>query len=748
MNEQDAAARGPQSEPPAKVSPPKTHAAGLGAVTSSALHTLAQMNPLRGARVWLTVNQKQGFDCPGCAWPDPDDHRSRFEFCENGAKAIAEEATEKRIGAEFFARHSVAELATWSDRALGQAGRLTEPLALRPGATHYTKIAWAEALSLLADTLNALESPDHAAFYTSGRTSNEAAFLYQLFVRKFGTNNLPDCSNMCHESSGAALMETIGVGKGTVTLEEIEDSADAIFLFGQNPGTNHPRMLTSLQKAVRRGAKIVAINPLPEAGLLGFSHPQEIEGALGKATPLASLFLPVTINGDLALLKGLMKVILEAGAEDREFIEALTYGFDELRADIESTPWDEIVAGSGLSEKQIRQAGQIAIESRATICCWAMGLTQHENAVGTIQQVVNFLLLRGMIGKPGAGVCPVRGHSNVQGDRTMGIWEKMPESFLSALGAEFEFAPPRHEGFDTVQTIQAMQQGKVRVFLAMGGNFLSASPDTDATAHALRQTTLTAHISTKLNRSHLVHGTQALILPCLGRTELDRQQFVTVENSMGVVHASRGGLAPASPELLSEVAIVCRLARATLGEDWSAFESSYDAIRERIARVVPGFEDFNRRVRRPGGFYLPNAAKERQFHTPTGRANFTVHSLPVWDLPDDCLLLMTIRSHDQYNTTIYGNDDRYRGIHDGRRVVFLNAGDLKKRGLKTGDHVDLVSVYEDGERVAPRFLVVAYPIPPRCAAAYFPEANVLVPLHKTARKSGTPISKSIVIRLR
>ncbi|MGC4043663.1 MAG: FdhF/YdeP family oxidoreductase [Armatimonas sp.] len=473
---------------------------------------------------------------------------------------------------------------------------------------------------------------------------------------------------------------------------------------------------------------------------------------LGLSTPLAKVFLPVTINGDIALMKGLMKVILEAGAEDREFIDAHTHGFEALKADIDNTSWPEICKGSGLTEAQIREAAQIAIESKATICCWAMGLTQHENAVGTIQQVVNFLLLRGMMGKPGAGACPVRGHSNVQGDRTMGIWEKMPESFLQKLDAEFGFISPRNHGHDTVQTIQAMQRGEVQVLVAMGGNFLSATPDTDATAAALRKTRLTVHISTKLNRAHVVHGRAALILPCLGRTEADLQatgaQFVTVENSMGVVHQSHGQLKPASEYLLSEVAIVCGLAKAVLGEDWSGFAANYDTIRDHISRVVPGFEDFNERVRHPGGFYLPNAARDGTYNTPTGKANFITHPIPDWTLPEGHLILMTIRSHDQYNTTIYGLDDRYRGIHHGRRVVFLNENELAARGLKAGEWVDLISVYEDGERIAHRFLTVAYAIPPGCAAAYFPEANVLVPLHKTAKKSNTPVSKSIVIKLR
>jgi molybdopterin-dependent oxidoreductase alpha subunit len=609
--------------------------------------------------------------------------------------------------------------------------------------------------------LNALASPDDAIFYTSGRTSNEAAFLYQLFVRQFGTNNLPDCSNMCHESSGSALTETIGVGKGTVTLDDF-DLADLIFIIGQNPGTNHPRMLTALQKAKRRGCRIVHVNPLPEVGTTRFKHPQEIFGMLGKGTELADLFLQVRINGDVALLKGIMKELLEEEERtpgqvlDHEFITEQTSGFESFSDALRRVGWDEIGEQSGINREQIREAALMMMSSARTICCWAMGLTQHKNAVANIQEIVNLLLLRGQIGKPGAGVCPVRGHSNVQGDRTMGIWERPTEAFLASLAKEFNFEPPREHGLDTVEAIKAMHAHAGKVFFALGGNFLSATPDTEFTAEALRRCRLTVHVSTKLNRAHLITGEQALVLPCLGRTELDAQaaglQFVSVENSMGVVQASRGSLEPASVHLLSEPAIVARLAAATLGErsrvDWLALAGNYDLIRAGIERVIPGFDDYNRRVREPGGFYLPNLARQRRFMTASGKANFTVHELPRHDLRPGQFLMMTMRSHDQFNTTIYGLDDRYRGIYQGRRVVFLNPQDIKDAGLKAGQLVDLTSHFEGEERTAPRFVVVPYSIPVGCAATYFPEANVLVPIGSVAEKSNTPASKSVVISIK
>jgi len=655
---------------------------------------------------------------------------------------------------------SVPELSKQSDYWLGKQGRLTEPMLLRRESAHYEPISWDDAFALIADELNALQSPNEAIFYTSGRTSNEAAFLYQLFARQFGTNNLPDCSNMCHESSGSALTETIGIGKGTVTLEDF-DLAEAIFIIGQNPGTNHPRMLTSLQKAKRGGAKIVHINPLPEVGTIRFKHPQEILGMLGQGTELADLFLQVRINGDVALLKGIMKEMLEEEERrpghvfDHQFIEAQTEGFDDFVNSLRAVGWDEIVEQSGITREQMREAANIFIASNRTIVCWAMGLTQHRNAVANIQEIVNLLLLRGQIGKPGAGACPVRGHSNVQGDRTMGIWERPTESFLNSLSKEFQFEPPRAFGLDTVESIKAMHEGACKVFFALGGNFLSATPDTEYTAEALGRMRLTAHVSTKLNRAHLITGERGLILPCLGRTERDVQemgeQFVSCENSMGVVQSSRGTLEPASPDLLSEPMIVARLAAATLKErsnvDWLKLAGDYDLIRSSIARVVPGCEDYNGRVREPGGFYLPNGAREGSFKTATGKAHFTVHPLPVHDLGAGQFMMMTIRSHDQFNTTIYGLDDRYRGIRNGRRVVFLNTEDVRELGLTEGQLVDLTSHFNDEERTAKSFVVVPYSIPRRCAATYFPEANVLVPIGSVAEKSNTPASKSVVISI-
>ncbi|HEX3560678.1 MAG TPA: FdhF/YdeP family oxidoreductase [Pyrinomonadaceae bacterium] len=761
-----AARRGVRAQPPeeftgGEIREAKEVAGGLPAVWESLKHTSREMGLLRGARTLLRLNQKDGFDCPGCAWPDPDGERSHAEFCENGAKAVAEEATVRRVTPEFFREWSVADLSQKSDYWLGKQGRITHPAVLRRGATHYELIDWDEAFKFLAEELNALDSPDEAAFYTSGRTSNEAAFLYQLFVRQFGTNNLPDCSNMCHESSGRALTETIGVGKGTVTLEDFR-KASAIFVVGQNPGTCHPRMLTSLQAAKQRGCRIVHINPLPETGLRRFKHPQHPLDLLGSGTQLSDIFLQVRVNGDVPLLKGIMKEVLEEEERrpgevlDRQFIEEKTHGFEEFARRLGEVGWDELIEQSGVAREEMREAARVFIESPRTIVCWAMGLTQHKNAVANIQEIVNLLLLRGQLGKPGAGACPVRGHSNVQGDRTMGIWERPTEVFLDALAREFDFEPPRRHGLDTVETIRAMHSAQVHVFFALGGNFLSATPDTEFTAEALRRCRLTAHVSTKLNRAHLVTGEQALILPCLGRTERDLQktgeQFVSVENSMGVVHSSRGSLEPASPQLLSEPAIIARLARATLGErsaiNWESVVEDYDRVRDLIGRVIPGFDDYNSRVRRPGGFYLPNLAREGTFETSTGKANFTVHPLPRHELAPGQLLMMTMRSHDQFNTTIYGLDDRYRGVMGERRVVFLNPLDVREQGLSAGQVVDLVGHFEGEERIARRFIVVPYRIPRRCAATYFPEANVLVPVRSVADKSNTPASKSVVISLR
>jgi molybdopterin-dependent oxidoreductase alpha subunit len=746
-----------------QISPASETAGGLPAVVSALKHSWSEMGASRTLKTLTRINQKGGFDCPGCAWPEPDGERTHFEFCENGAKHVADEATTKRITPEFFRRRSVSELSRQTDMWLNDQGRLTHPMLLRRGSDHYEPVSWDEAFALIAAELNALNTPDEAVFYTSGRTSNEAAFLYQLFVRQFGTNNLPDCSNMCHESSGSALSESIGVGKGTVTLDDFAE-AEAIFVIGQNPGTNHPRMLSTLQAAKRRGCRIVHINPLPEAGMSRFKHPQEVFDTLvGRGTQLADLFLQVRINGDVALLQGISKEVLEedgrrgGGVLDGDFIAAHTNGFAEFAASLDKVGWDEITEGCGIERGQIREAADVFINSERTIFCWAMGLTQHRNAVANIQEIVNLLLLRGQIGKRGAGVCPVRGHSNVQGDRTMGIWERPTPAFLDALAREFDFEPPRAHGFDTVEAIKAMHAGAAKVFFAMGGNFLSATPDTEYTAEALRRLCLTVQVSTKLNRAHLITGEQALILPCLGRTEIDRQatgeQFVSAENSMGVVQSSRGNLQPASAELLSETMIVARLAEATLGGrgggvNWMELAADYDLIRERISRVVVGFENYNERVRLPGGFYLPNLAREREWKTASGKAQFTTHGLPRHQLAPGQFLMMTIRSHDQFNTTIYGLDDRYRGIRNERRVVMLNPEDMSEAGLASGAVVDLISHFEGEERIARRFIVVPYSIPRRSAATYFPETNVLVPIRSVAEKSNTPASKSVVISLR
>lgn len=754
-------AQPPEETRPAEANPSSKVAGGLPAIAATLKATSAEMGLVRGVRTLLKVNQSGGVDCPGCAWPEPDRERSHFEFCENGAKHVADEATTKRVTPEFFKQWSVAELSHQSDQWLNAQGRLTHPMLLRRGTSHYEPVSWPDAFELIAGELNSLNYPDQAIFYTSGRTSNEAAFLYQLFVRQFGTNNLPDCSNMCHESSGSALGETIGVGKGTVTLEDF-DAAQAIFVIGQNPGTNHPRMLSALEHAKRNGCRLVHINPLPEAGMTRFKHPQHVLGLLGGGIELADLFLQVRINGDVALLKGIMKAVLTLEEQgpgqvlDHDFIRTSTTGFEEFASTLRAVTWAEIVAQSGVSKEKLEEAARIFVESERTIFCWAMGLTQHRNAVANIQEIVNLMLLRGQIGKPGAGLCPVRGHSNVQGDRTVGISERPSAAFLDRLGEEFDFEPPRNHGFDTVKAIQAMHDGQAKVFFALGGNFLSATPDTEFTAVALRRCRLTAHVSTKLNRSHLITGDSSLILPCLGRTEIDEQstgpQFVSTENSMGVVQMSRGSLAPASPELLSEPQIVARLARATLEHrttvNWEELAGNYDKIREVVERVVPGFDDYNARVRKPGGFYLPNTARNRIFNTASGKAQFTMHELPQHDLGPDQFLMMTIRSHDQFNTSVYSLNDRYRGISNGRRVVFLNQEDISAAGLHARQVVDLVSHFEGEERLARRFVVVPYDIPRRCAATYFPEANVLVPVRSVAAKSNTPASKSVVISIR
>lgn len=739
-----------------RVSKSKDKAAGVPAVTNSLRHVYGSSGMLRGTAALLKLNQVEGFDCPSCAWPDPEDHRSTFEFCENGAKAVASETTKSKVTPETFSDHSVAELSQWSDFEMDQAGRLTHPMVLHAGDTHYRPIAWEDAFSLIAKELNALASPDEAVFYTSGRATNEAAFLYQLFARHFGTNNLPDCSNMCHESSGAAMMESVGIGKGTVTLKDIE-TAETILIIGQNPGTNHPRMLSSLQLAVEAGATIIAVNPMKEAGLTGFMHPQQMAGMFGKATPLAKQFMQVRQNGDQALLKGIARTLIDDGTYDEGFISEHTAGFDKYRQHLLGLDWNELVAECGISKDEIQKAArQCASGERKLITCWAMGLTQHKNAVATIQEVVNIHLLLGAVGRACAGLCPVRGHSNVQGDRTMGIFEKMPEWFMDRLDQVFNFQVPRHHGWDTVAAIHAMHEGRGKVFYALGGNFLQATPDTEYTAEALRRCNLTVHISTKLNRSHLITGRTGLILPCLGRSEVDMresgEQFLTVENSMSVVHQSKGQLEPASPHLLSEPDIVARTAAATLGNrsklDWLKLVEHYDTIRDLIEQVVPGFENFNERIRKPGGFYLPNTVRNRQWAVPGGKARFMTHELACIQPAEGQLVLQTMRSHDQFNTTIYGLNDRYRGIGNERRIIFMNPDDMKARKISPVTPVDITSHFQGEERYAHKFLAIPYDLPAGSCAAYFPEANVLVPIGSFADKSLTPTSKSVLVTVK
>ncbi len=761
MDNSSPKAEPPEESPDFVFKKPARGAAGLKAIRSSLKHLKDEVGVFQGLKILNQANQTTGFDCPGCAWPDPaaDERSALGEYCENGAKAVAEEATLKRVTPAFFAKHSIHELSLQSDMWLGKQGRLTHPMIRKPGASHYAPISWDEAFALIGDTLNALNSPDEAIFYTSGRTSNEAAFLYQLLGRQFGTNNFPDCSNMCHESSGTGLSEVIGIGKGTVKLEDFY-IADAVVVIGQNPGTNHPRMLSALQKAKRNGCKIIHINPLPETGLKRFKHPQEVLSWVGTGTTLADLFLQVRINGDVALLKGIMKALVEAEdrlpgtALDKAFIDSKTAGSEAFLDDLRAADWAPLIDDSGISRTVMQTAAEMLRASDKIIVCWAMGLTQHENAIANIQSCVNLLLMRGSIGKPGAGACPVRGHSNVQGDRTVGITARPKRTFLKTLGANFDFDPPMQHGYDTVEAIHAMHSGKAKVFFALGGNFLSATPDTRYTAAALSRCALTVQVSTKLNRSHLIAGETALILPCLGRTERDEQdgktQFVTVENSMGFVHKSEGQMQPAADTLRSEPAIICNLAQATLKDrstlDWEAMKNNYDTIRTAIEATIPGFTGYNQRVRE-GGFYLPNGPREGNFTTPDGKAHFTVHPLPKHNMPANTYMMMTIRSHDQFNTTIYGLDDRYRGIKGGRRIVFMHPEDMQAAGLEAKDAVDLVSTYDGEERRAKRFFVVPFSIPRKCVATYFPEANVLVPVHLTAKRSNTPVSKSVIVSI-
>ncbi|UZR99871.1 FdhF/YdeP family oxidoreductase [Chondrinema litorale] len=738
---------------------PADYAAGIPGVKAALSHTFKEMGVVKSLSTLSHMNQKEGFDCPGCAWPDPD-HRSNLgEYCENGAKALAEEATSKRVDADFFSKHSVEELSEWTDFEIGKSGRITEPFLLKPDSSHYEPITWEEAFQLTAKHLKELDSPDEAIFYTSGRSSNEAAFLYGLFSRALGTNNMPDCSNMCHESSGVALSETLGIGKGSVTIEDFE-KAEVVMVIGQNPGTNHPRMLSALQKCKKQGGKIIAVNPLEEAGLIRFKNPQQVEGIAGGGTSLTDIFLQVKVNQDVPLLKLIIKKLAklekeQGGVFDQEFIKEKTSGYDALLADLENYNEADLLNQCGVSAQLIDEAVELLTQKKKIIICWAMGLTQHKNGVENIKECVNLLLLKGSIGKPGAGTCPVRGHSNVQGDRTVGIMHYVSPKLNSAIENTFGFAPPTKAGVDVVRAIEAMHEGKTKVFLALGGNFLSAASDTLYTAEALTNCELTVSISTKLNRTHLVTGKTALILPTLGRSEKDmqgaNQRYLTVENSMGKVHRTKGVLKPASGNLKSEPEIVAGIANAYFGTnhqvEWKRLGTDYELLRTKMEQVLNGFNNYSNRSASTG-FYLPNNARVADFSKlPDGKAQFSVCKLPQHKLSNDEFLLMTIRSHDQFNTTIYGLNDRYRGIHNERRVVFMNERDMQKAGLAKMDHINLMSYYEGIERKAENFLVIPYNIPQGNLAAYFPETNILVPHNHFADKSYTPISKSVQVKV-
>ncbi len=745
-----------------KLTKPASYAAGARGVKVALEHAVGEMGAVRAFQTLAKLNQVGGIDCPGCAWPDPDDKRSVLgEYCENGAKALAEEATLKRVTTDFFAEHSVTEMSNWSDFKIGKSGRLTHPMVLEKGATHYKPISWEDAFKLIGKELSGLNDPNEAIFYTSGRSSNEAAFLYGLFARAYGTLNMPDCSNMCHESSGVALSSTVGIGKGSVTLDDLH-KAEVVIVIGQNPGTNHPRMLTALAKCKDAGGKVISINPLEEAGLKRFKNPQSVSDMLTLGTAITDVFLRVRINEDIPLLKAIQKKLIaldkeDSGVLDHDFIVDQTVGFKAMKSDLNKYELDELIDQSGVEEEAIDDAVDILAPAKKIIICWAMGLTQHKNGVENIKECVNLLLMKGSIGKEGAGTCPVRGHSNVQGDRSVGIVHTPSKAIASSLKKAFDIDVPMEHGYDTVHSIMAMHDKKAKVFIALGGNFLSAAPDTAYTAKALSNCKLTVSVSTKLNRTHMVTGKTALILPTLGRSEKDesngKNRFVTVENSMGKVHTSHGSLDPASAHLMSEPEIVANIAYATLGEnskvDWLSLGSDYDAIRDVIADVVGGFEDYNKRVVKDSGFYLPNNAREGDFTKVKGRkARFSVCSLPDHELEADEFLLTTIRSHDQFNTTIYGLDDRYRGVYNERRVVFMNPNDMKYHKLKKLDIVDITSHYDGKTRLAPKFLVVPYQIPSQNLACYFPEANTLVPIDQFADGSHTPISKSVKVKIK
>ncbi|WP_394828015.1 FdhF/YdeP family oxidoreductase [Pendulispora albinea] len=743
-------------------------AAGLPAIVQTMKFGVREMGVVRTLRTFLEINKEDGFDCQSCAWPSPDDKRKIAEFCENGAKAMADELTRKKVEPSFFAEHSIAELLEQSDYWLNAQGRLTQPMIKREGGTHFEPITWGDAFERIGEKLRALSDPNEAIFYTSGKTVNEAAFLFQLLARQFGTNNLPDCSNMCHEASGAALNDTIGLGKGTIKLEDF-DHSDTILILGNNPGTNHPRMLTSLEAAKHRGATIVSINPMPETGLMrvvnpnpqDYSNPLELPFALlGDGTQLTDLYVPVRVNGDAALLQGVMKLLVERDRRapgtviDRAFIAEHTSGWDAFAAGLDAATWEEITESSGVDRAMIEALADIVGRAKRMIVLWCLGLTQHPNGVDNVRQVVNLLLLGGHIGRPGAGPCCVRGHSNVQGDRTMGIWEHPKEPFLAALDAEMGIRSPRAPGYNVVETLHALHDGRAKVFFAISGNLFSAAPDTHYTAEAFKRCPVVVHVSTKLHRGHLLGGKESILLPCLGRAEREMHggqvQLSSVEDSMGIVNPTRGREAPISSHLLSDTEIIVRIAQATFGKagpvDWARL-LDHDRVRDHIERVIPGFEDFNARLRK-GYFYLPNAPRDRVFRTSTGKAKFSTCGIPKHDLAPGELLMTTVRSHDQFNTVVYGLNDRYRGVWGGRRVIFVNPLDLRELGLTDGQWVDITSHFEGETRTAVRFRAIAYPIARRSAASYYPEANVLVAVRAVARECNQPAQKCVRITLR
>ncbi|MBL11612.1 MAG: hypothetical protein CMB46_02215 [Euryarchaeota archaeon] len=747
----------PLEKSPPLLTNPSNSAAGLPAIISTMNHGFTKSGIVGSIKTLSRVNRYHGFDCPGCAWPDPDDHRTIAEFCENGAKAVADEATKKRINSDFFSQNSVIELSQNSDQWLNDQGRLTEPMILEEGEDHYKPITWNDAFQLISDELIKLENPNQAIFYTSGRTSNEAAFLWQMLARGFGTNNLPDCSNMCHESSGVALTDSIGIGKGTVTLDDF-NKADLILVVGQNPGTNHPRMLTALRDAKRRGGSVISINPLIETGMKKFKHPQNPLEILGSGTEIADDHFQININSDQALFYGINSHLIENEMVDNDFISQYTHGYETFRKSFDGINWKEIEASTGIDESRIRGLAEIIGKAKSVIICWAMGITQHRNSVPTIQEMVNTLLLGGNIGRAGAGVCPVRGHSNVQGDRTVGINHKPSDAFISKLEISTGIKTPKGHGFDAVEAVQAMISGEGKVFLSMGGNFLSAMSDTNLVSDALENCELTVQISTKLNRSHLVTGRKALILPCLGRTEIDQSplgvQFVSVENSMGIVHSSQGRNKPASKNLLSEPSIVCNLGeKLDLDIDaskiiWNQLSENYDLIRNLIEATIPGFNDYNNRVRIKEGFYLPNPPKDnRIFNTDSGLANFRCNKLDLISADKNEFIMMTIRSHDQYNTTVYSPSDRYRGVKGGRRIIFMNSDDIDSSNLDSNSTVDITSLFKGVERKSKSWHLVPYDIPSGNVATYFPEANELIPLESVAIGSNTPTSKSVRVKI-